>query len=96
MKARILKIILPVLPVNLLLPALVIWELRGEKDIYLWAFFAGLVSDLITGRILGTSSLFLLLVLVFVNFIRLKQKFNLWHALLIIFIFDFIYGRLPF
>jgi cell shape-determining protein MreD len=96
MKTRILKTVLPVIPYNLLLPAVVLWELRGEKNIHIWAFFAGLVSDLIIGRTLGFSSLFYLLVLIAINFVRSKQKFNIWHALFIILVSDFIYGRLPF
>jgi cell shape-determining protein MreD len=96
MKTRLLKIILPVLPYNLLLPAVVLFDLRGEKNVYWWAFWAGLVSDLIIGRTLGFSSLFYLLVLTVNRLVRTRQPFRFWHAIFMILLFDGIYARLPF
>ncbi|MDO8515483.1 MAG: rod shape-determining protein MreD [bacterium] len=93
MKIKILKIILPlVYPLNLVLPAVVYWEIREEKNVAVWAFFAGLVSDLFSGRYLGVSSLFYLGIIAFINIVRLRQKLNIVMAVIMVLVFDFIYG----
>ncbi len=93
MKEKILKIVIPFIPGNFILPVVVIWSLREDKNVLIWAFFAGIVTDLISGRTLGFSSLFYMLVMVVINLIKSWQKFNIVLAILTILVFDFIYAR---
>lgn len=93
MKIKYLKIILPfIYPVNLILPAVVFWEIREERNIALWAFFAGIISDLFAGRALGVSSLFYLGIIAGINVVRVRQRLNLISAVIIILLADFAYG----
>lgn len=93
MKIKCLKIILPfIYQLNFVLPAVVYWEIREDKNVAVWAFFAGIISDLFAGRILGVSSLFYLGIIAVINVIRLRQKLNFIAAVIIILLADFIYG----
>lgn len=95
MKIKLLKIILPfIYQLNFILPAVVYWEIREEKGVAVWAFFAGIVADLFAGRVLGVSSLVYLAVLTVINLIRTRQKLNFISAVIIILVADFIYGWL--
>ena len=93
MKIKFLKIVLPfIYQLNFVLPAVVYWEIREDKNVAVWAFFAGIISDLFAGRILGVSSLFYLGIIMTLNIIRLRQKLNFLSAVIIILLSDYIYG----
>ncbi|MEK7127462.1 MAG: rod shape-determining protein MreD [Patescibacteria group bacterium] len=92
MKIKILKVVIPFFyPINLILPAVVYWEIREEKNVALWAFFAGIITDLFAGRILGASSLFYLGIIALINVIKIRQKLNFVSAVIIILSADFLY-----
>ena len=93
MKDKFIKILLPFVPGNFILPAVVIWCLREDKNVLVWAFFAGLIADLMAGRTLGFSSLFYMIVVLVINFIKSWQKFNIVLAIVTILFFDFLYAR---
>ncbi|HKZ34393.1 MAG TPA: rod shape-determining protein MreD [Patescibacteria group bacterium] len=64
-------------PINLVLLLVVLWAaIRTPKDAIIFSFIAGIVLDLLSGRLLGMSALLFLTTIVLFSFFRK----NVWSS----------------
>ena len=81
-------------PINLVLLLVVLWAaIRTPKDAITFSFIAGIVLDLLSGRLLGMSALLFLTIIVLFSFFRK----NVWSShilavLAVVFVSSFFFS----
>lgn len=77
----------PFLPVVVVLLAA---SKQRSEDVYVLAFLVGILSDLMLGRNLGTTAVFLLLAAVLIYLYQLRAKMNWVSFIIILAIFELL------